>query len=123
MINTCRHACWSLSPPLVTHRLPSTAVERSRLSAVLQVTDGFYSSSLFCLFVYFIFFFFQAQAIHPDCAIISAHLRAQEMCSQTRGGEAQNQTDQSGGFDVAAARLKDNPGGLKVLRSFDRVLN
>ncbi|TKS79653.1 Vasoactive intestinal polypeptide receptor 1 [Collichthys lucidus] len=37
-----------------------------------------------------------AEAIHPECAIISEHLRAQEMCSQTRRSEAQNQTDHSG---------------------------
>ncbi|XP_013884355.1 pituitary adenylate cyclase-activating polypeptide type I receptor [Austrofundulus limnaeus] len=30
-------------------------------------------------------------AIHPDCAIISQHLRAQEVCSQARRSEAQNQ--------------------------------
>ncbi|XP_022613973.1 pituitary adenylate cyclase-activating polypeptide type I receptor-like [Seriola dumerili] len=34
-----------------------------------------------------------AEAIHPDCAIISEHLRAREICSQTRRSEAQNQTD------------------------------
>uniref|UniRef100_A0A3Q4GNF3 Growth hormone releasing hormone receptor a n=1 Tax=Neolamprologus brichardi TaxID=32507 RepID=A0A3Q4GNF3_NEOBR len=34
-----------------------------------------------------------AEAIHPDCAIISQHLRAREICSQTRRSEAQNQTD------------------------------
>lgn len=52
----------------------------------------------------------QAQAIHPDCAIISQHLRAREICSLTRRSEAQNQSDQSdqsGGFmcgdDAAAA--------------------
>lgn len=42
--------------------------------------------------------YFQAEAIHPDCAIISQHLRAREICSQTRRSEAQNQTDHSGGF-------------------------
>ncbi|XP_072219977.1 vasoactive intestinal polypeptide receptor 1-like [Leuresthes tenuis] len=36
------------------------------------------------------------EAIHPDCAIISQHLRAREICSQTRRSEAQNQTEQSG---------------------------
>uniref|UniRef100_H3DMQ6 Growth hormone releasing hormone receptor a n=1 Tax=Tetraodon nigroviridis TaxID=99883 RepID=H3DMQ6_TETNG len=36
-----------------------------------------------------------ARAIHPDCAIISAHLRAQEMCGHTRRSEGQNQTGQS----------------------------
>uniref|UniRef100_A0A669E737 Growth hormone releasing hormone receptor a n=1 Tax=Oreochromis niloticus TaxID=8128 RepID=A0A669E737_ORENI len=35
-------------------------------------------------------------SIHPDCAIISQHLRAREICSQTRRSEAQNQTDHSG---------------------------
>uniref|UniRef100_A0A3P9DBR6 Growth hormone releasing hormone receptor a n=1 Tax=Maylandia zebra TaxID=106582 RepID=A0A3P9DBR6_9CICH len=40
--------------------------------------------------------YFQAEAIHPDCAIISQHLRAREICSQTRRSEAQNQTDHSG---------------------------
>ncbi|XP_028450097.1 vasoactive intestinal polypeptide receptor 1 [Perca flavescens] len=34
-----------------------------------------------------------AEAIHPDCAIISQHLRAREVCSQTRKSEAQNKTD------------------------------
>lgn len=42
--------------------------------------------------------YFQAEAIHPDCAIISQHLRAREICTQTRRSEAQNQTDHSGGF-------------------------
>ncbi|XP_041847376.1 pituitary adenylate cyclase-activating polypeptide type I receptor-like [Melanotaenia boesemani] len=37
-----------------------------------------------------------AEAIHPDCAIVSRHLMAREICSQTRRNEAQNQTDQSG---------------------------
>uniref|UniRef100_A0A3Q3MMQ0 Growth hormone releasing hormone receptor a n=1 Tax=Mastacembelus armatus TaxID=205130 RepID=A0A3Q3MMQ0_9TELE len=37
-----------------------------------------------------------AEAIHPDCAIISQHLRAREICSQTRRSEAQNQSDRSG---------------------------
>ncbi|XP_045907933.1 growth hormone releasing hormone receptor a [Micropterus dolomieu] len=37
-----------------------------------------------------------AEAIHPDCAIISQHRRAEEVCSQTRRSEAQNQTDHSG---------------------------
>uniref|UniRef100_A0A8C2ZSE2 Growth hormone releasing hormone receptor a n=1 Tax=Cyclopterus lumpus TaxID=8103 RepID=A0A8C2ZSE2_CYCLU len=37
--------------------------------------------------------FFQAEAIHPDCAIISQHLRAREVCRQTRRSEAQNQTE------------------------------
>lgn len=41
---------------------------------------------------------FQARAIHPDCAIISQHLRTREICSQTRRSEAQNQSDHSGGF-------------------------
>uniref|UniRef100_A0A3B5AM05 Growth hormone releasing hormone receptor a n=1 Tax=Stegastes partitus TaxID=144197 RepID=A0A3B5AM05_9TELE len=41
-------------------------------------------------------FSFQAEAIHPDCAIISQHLRAREVCSQTRRSEARNQTDHSG---------------------------
>lgn len=41
---------------------------------------------------------FQGEAIHPDCAIISQHLRAREICSQTRRSEAQNRSDHSGGF-------------------------
>ncbi|KAI9544513.1 hypothetical protein NQZ68_001386 [Dissostichus eleginoides] len=48
-----------------------------------------------------------AEAIHPDCAIISQHLRAREVCSQTRRSEAQNQinqSDQSGGFVCDAPR-------------------
>ncbi|XP_033959581.1 vasoactive intestinal polypeptide receptor 1-like [Pseudochaenichthys georgianus] len=36
-----------------------------------------------------------AEAIHPDCAIISQHLKAREVCSQTRRSEAQNQSNQS----------------------------
>uniref|UniRef100_A0A4W4DX85 Growth hormone releasing hormone receptor a n=1 Tax=Electrophorus electricus TaxID=8005 RepID=A0A4W4DX85_ELEEL len=32
------------------------------------------------------------QAIHPDCAIISQHLRAQELCNQTRRRERKIQT-------------------------------
>ncbi|CAG12266.1 unnamed protein product [Tetraodon nigroviridis] len=48
-----------------------------------------------------------ARAIHPDCAIISAHLRAQEMCGHTRRSEGQNQTGQSGGL-----MLKDCETGL-----------
>nr|XP_054597565.1 pituitary adenylate cyclase-activating polypeptide type I receptor isoform X2 [Nothobranchius furzeri] len=36
------------------------------------------------------------EAIHPDCAIISQHLRAREICSQMRRSEAQNQTQLSG---------------------------
>ncbi|MEQ2245040.1 hypothetical protein ILYODFUR_023477 [Ilyodon furcidens] len=38
------------------------------------------------------------EAIHPDCAIIFQHLRAREICSQTRRSEAQNRSDHSGGF-------------------------
>ncbi|XP_076018439.1 growth hormone releasing hormone receptor a [Genypterus blacodes] len=37
-----------------------------------------------------------AEAIHPDCAIISQHLRARETCRQTRRSEAHNSTDHSG---------------------------
>lgn len=37
-----------------------------------------------------------AEAIHPDCAIISQHLRAWEVCNQTRRSEAQNQSQQNG---------------------------
>uniref|UniRef100_A0AAQ4Q3T6 Growth hormone releasing hormone receptor a n=1 Tax=Gasterosteus aculeatus aculeatus TaxID=481459 RepID=A0AAQ4Q3T6_GASAC len=37
-----------------------------------------------------------AEAIHPDCAIISQHLRAREVCRQTRRSEAQNQSADSG---------------------------
>ncbi|CAG5896554.1 unnamed protein product [Menidia menidia] len=40
--------------------------------------------------------YFQGEAIHPDCAIVSQHLRAREICSQTRMSEAQNQTEQNG---------------------------
>ncbi|XP_047445227.1 pituitary adenylate cyclase-activating polypeptide type I receptor-like [Mugil cephalus] len=36
-----------------------------------------------------------AEAIHPDCAIVSQHLRAREICSQTRRSEARNQSDHS----------------------------
>ncbi|XP_062285330.1 pituitary adenylate cyclase-activating polypeptide type I receptor-like [Scomber scombrus] len=36
------------------------------------------------------------EAMHPDCAIVALHLRAREICSQTRSSEEQNQTDQSG---------------------------
>lgn len=45
----------------------------------------------------------QVEAIHPDCAIISQHLRAREVCSQTRRSEAQNQSDHSGAFMRGAA--------------------
>ncbi|TNN51504.1 Vasoactive intestinal polypeptide receptor 1 [Liparis tanakae] len=34
----------------------------------------------------------RAEAIHPDCAIISQHLRAREVCRQTTRSEAQNQS-------------------------------
>uniref|UniRef100_A0A8D3B3D0 Growth hormone releasing hormone receptor a n=1 Tax=Scophthalmus maximus TaxID=52904 RepID=A0A8D3B3D0_SCOMX len=38
-----------------------------------------------------------AEAMHPDCAIISQHLRAREVCSQTRRSEAQqNRSDHRG---------------------------
>uniref|UniRef100_A0A3Q2TR85 Growth hormone releasing hormone receptor a n=1 Tax=Fundulus heteroclitus TaxID=8078 RepID=A0A3Q2TR85_FUNHE len=48
-----------------------------------------------CLLVY-ICLFPMLHAIHPDCAIISQHLRAREICSQTRRSEAQNRSDHSG---------------------------
>lgn len=47
--------------------------------------------------------YFQVEAIHPDCAIISEHLRAREMCSETRRSERQNQTNHSGEFTCDAA--------------------
>lgn len=59
--------------------------------------------------------YIQAEAIHPDCAIISEHLRAQEMCSQTRRSEAQNQTDHSGEFMCGSGGDGDADGaGLCV---------
>ncbi|XP_048867170.1 vasoactive intestinal polypeptide receptor 1-like isoform X2 [Brienomyrus brachyistius] len=36
------------------------------------------------------------QAIHPDCAIISQHMKAQELCLQIRRREAQNRTTRTG---------------------------
>ncbi|XP_026802156.1 growth hormone releasing hormone receptor a [Pangasianodon hypophthalmus] len=36
------------------------------------------------------------EAIHPDCAIISQHMRAQELCSQTKKKESKNQTEPQG---------------------------
>uniref|UniRef100_A0A667YW02 Growth hormone releasing hormone receptor a n=1 Tax=Myripristis murdjan TaxID=586833 RepID=A0A667YW02_9TELE len=45
-----------------------------------------------CLFVSY----FQAEAIHPDCAIISQHLRSLEICSLIRTREAENQTGHTG---------------------------
>lgn len=41
--------------------------------------------------------YFQVEGIHPDCAIISEHLRAQETCMQTRRSEKQSQGNHSGG--------------------------
>lgn len=41
--------------------------------------------------------YFQAEGIHPDCAIISEHLRAREACKQTRRSETQSQGNHSGG--------------------------
>ncbi|KAI4883779.1 hypothetical protein NFI96_034286 [Prochilodus magdalenae] len=38
-------------------------------------------------------FWSSMQAIHPDCAIISQHIRAQELCNQTRWRENKNQTE------------------------------
>ncbi|KAM4605245.1 vasoactive intestinal polypeptide receptor 1-like [Polymixia lowei] len=38
----------------------------------------------------------RAEAIHPDCAIISQHLRAREICIETRKREAQNLTGHIG---------------------------
>ncbi|KAM6948400.1 growth hormone releasing hormone receptor a [Aplochiton taeniatus] len=37
-----------------------------------------------------------AEAIHPDCAIISQHLKAQQLCIQTRRSEARNHSAHSG---------------------------
>nr|XP_023671469.1 vasoactive intestinal polypeptide receptor 1-like [Paramormyrops kingsleyae] len=36
------------------------------------------------------------QAIHPDCAIISQHMKAQELCMQMRRREARNRTTRTG---------------------------
>lgn len=41
--------------------------------------------------------YFQAEGIHPDCAIILEHLRARETCMQTRRSETQSQANHSGG--------------------------
>ncbi|XP_060761414.1 growth hormone releasing hormone receptor a [Neoarius graeffei] len=38
----------------------------------------------------------QVEAIHPDCAIISQHMKAQELCSQTKKKESKNQTEPLG---------------------------
>lgn len=58
--------------------------------------------------------YFQAEAIHPDCAIIAQHLRAREICSETRRSEARNQTDHRGGciFSNAAAHAAAAAVGL-----------
>ncbi|XP_075954564.1 vasoactive intestinal polypeptide receptor 1-like [Anarhichas minor] len=52
----------------------------------------------FMLLIFYLHLWYRpiAEAIHPDCAIISQHLRAREVCRQTRRSEAQNQTDHSG---------------------------
>ncbi|XP_058274341.1 growth hormone releasing hormone receptor a isoform X1 [Hemibagrus wyckioides] len=38
----------------------------------------------------------QVEAIHPDCAIISQHMKAQELCSQIKRKESKNQTEAQG---------------------------
>ncbi|XP_027021894.1 growth hormone releasing hormone receptor a isoform X1 [Tachysurus fulvidraco] len=38
----------------------------------------------------------QVEAIHPDCAIISQHMKAQELCNQTKKKESKNQTEPQG---------------------------
>ncbi|XP_017562853.2 growth hormone releasing hormone receptor a [Pygocentrus nattereri] len=48
-----------------------------------------------CLWI-FATFWRAMQAIHPDCAIISQHMRAQELCNQTRWRENRNQTEPQG---------------------------
>ncbi|XP_034039725.1 growth hormone releasing hormone receptor a [Thalassophryne amazonica] len=50
----------------------------------------------FFIFYLFLWYSPMVEVIHPDCSIISQHLRAQEICSQTRRSEAQNQTNQRG---------------------------
>jgi len=69
-----------ITPPRKRRNAPACA------ACVCIITDNLVAS------------YFQGEAIHPDCAIISQHLRAREICSQTRRSEAQNQTEQSGGF-------------------------
>uniref|UniRef100_A0A3B1ISX9 Growth hormone releasing hormone receptor a n=1 Tax=Astyanax mexicanus TaxID=7994 RepID=A0A3B1ISX9_ASTMX len=41
-------------------------------------------------------FWTAVQAIHPDCAIISQHMRAQELCNQTRWRESRNLSEPQG---------------------------
>ncbi|XP_059200824.1 pituitary adenylate cyclase-activating polypeptide type I receptor-like [Centropristis striata] len=52
----------------------------------------------FILLIFYLHLWYQpiAEAIHPDCAIIAEHRRAQEVCSQTRRSEARNQSELSG---------------------------
>ncbi|KAG7525351.1 pituitary adenylate cyclase-activating polypeptide type I receptor-like [Solea senegalensis] len=50
----------------------------------------------FILLVFYLHLWPLTEGIHPDCAIIHQHLRARDICSQTRRSEAQNQTEQSG---------------------------
>uniref|UniRef100_A0A8C9R7F2 Growth hormone releasing hormone receptor a n=1 Tax=Scleropages formosus TaxID=113540 RepID=A0A8C9R7F2_SCLFO len=38
----------------------------------------------------------QCRAIHPDCTIISQHMKAQEVCMQTRRRESHNHTGRTG---------------------------
>ncbi|KAI5092682.1 growth hormone releasing hormone receptor a precursor, partial [Silurus meridionalis] len=47
-------------------------------------------------FVLSIWFGLQVEAIHSDCAIISQHIKAQELCMQTKKKESKNQTETQG---------------------------
>ncbi|XP_067109831.1 pituitary adenylate cyclase-activating polypeptide type I receptor-like [Osmerus mordax] len=51
---------------------------------------------LMLLFIIYPNLWRMAKAIHPDCAIISQHLKAQELCIQTRRNEARNHTGHTG---------------------------
>uniref|UniRef100_A0A3P8W1R3 Growth hormone releasing hormone receptor a n=1 Tax=Cynoglossus semilaevis TaxID=244447 RepID=A0A3P8W1R3_CYNSE len=50
------------------------------------------------LLIYFVHLWHRpvAEAIHPDCAIISQHLRARDNCSQMRRSESQNHSHHTG---------------------------
>lgn len=95
LLMVCVH--WTVSFSCCT-RSRATAPPGERAQLV-----GFAPRASALLWVNWALSHFQAEAIHPDCAIISEHLRAREVCSQTRRSEAQNQTERSGGFKCDAA--------------------
>ncbi|KAM8849157.1 pituitary adenylate cyclase-activating polypeptide type I receptor-like isoform 2-T3 [Spinachia spinachia] len=62
----------------------------------VKTLAGRQETFLFLLFYLHLWCRPTAEAIHPDCAIISQHLRAREVCRQTRRSEAHNQSAPSG---------------------------